>query len=84
MYWIRNYYKNMTTLAEKIISDCFTLKDEEQLEVISRVAIRNGWKEVHEIVEDLIAEQRLKEIENSTDASLSEEEFLDFFRHKGK
>ena len=71
------YHKNMTTLAEKVIKDCFTLADEEQLEVISRVAIQNGWNELHEIVEDLIAEQRLINIENGTDGSLNEQEFLD-------
>ena len=57
----------MTTLTEKVIADCFTLPDEEQLELISRLAIKNGWKELHEMVEDLIAEQRLKDIENGTD-----------------
>ena len=61
----------MTPLAEKVISDCATLKDEEQLEVISRVVIRNGWKGLHKMVEDLIATKTADELENGTVKGIS-------------
>ena len=64
----------MTALAEKIISDCFTLGDEEQLEIISRVAIENGWNELHEIVEDLIAAKIADSLENGTQNGMSKED----------
>ena len=64
----------MTVLAEKVISDCFALKDEEQLEVISRVAIQNEWKELHEMVEDLIAARTADGLENGTIKGMSKEE----------
>lgn len=64
----------MTAIAEKITNECLSLNDEEQLEVISRIAVKKGWQEIYETVNDLIAEKRADDLESGNVKGLTEEE----------
>ena len=70
----------MTALAEKITDQFSTLEEEEKLEVMSRMALSVGLSNLHDGIEDIIAERRADDLENGRDKGMTEEEFFAVLR----
>ena len=70
----------MTALAEKVINESLNLTADDQLEVMSRLAVQNGLMELHEQIENAIAERRADELESGVVKGLSEEEVFGKYR----
>ena len=72
----------MTAIAEKVIKESLNLTVDDQFEVMSRLAIQNGLTELHEQIENAIAERRADEMESGVVKGMSEEEVFGKYRKK--
>ncbi len=70
----------MTALAEKVINDSLRLTEDDQLKVMSQLAMKNGLIELHEQIENTIAEKRADALKSGRDKGLSHEEVFGKYR----
>ena len=64
----------MTALAEKVISESMRLTADDQLEVMSLLAIQNGFTDLLEQIQNIIALRRDERLRNGEDKGLTKEE----------
>lgn len=64
----------MTALAEKVITESLGLTADDQLEVMSRLSIQNGFTDLHEQIENIIALRRDQRLRNGEDKGLTKKE----------
>lgn len=64
----------MTALAEKVIEQSLNLTSDDQLEVMSRLAFRNGLVDLHEEIENTIALRRCEKLRSGESKGVSKED----------